>query len=190
MSDGPHRSLNMRRGWKRFAERADKKAYAVDEVCAALPKALEQDWRAEIPKSLCKRIRESISPEQGSLFSDSQLSGLRALRRQFAGSPLASVLLDCVSEAIGSGLTGEDALTAAATNALSDRAARGARQVEEHFRRKSTEPRATHVRERLEQGIAAADINALARRLLGPSSKNQVSNVSKQTGLDDGVRLR
>ncbi len=40
MSDGPHRSLNMRRGWKRFAKRADKEAYAPEEVCDAIPAAL------------------------------------------------------------------------------------------------------------------------------------------------------
>ena len=44
MSDGPHRSLKMPRGWKKLAERADKKAYAPEEVRHALPEALEQDW--------------------------------------------------------------------------------------------------------------------------------------------------
>ena len=47
MSDGPHRSLKMPRGWKKLAEHADKKAYAPEEVRDALPDALEQDWRAE-----------------------------------------------------------------------------------------------------------------------------------------------
>lgn len=190
MSDGPHRSLNMRRGWKRFAERADKAAYSANEVSAALPNALAQDWRAEIPPVLCKRIRELVNPDQGLLFSDSQQSSIQALRRQFAGSALAPTLLDYLSQALTRGLSGEEALINAATSALTDRAARAARQVEEHYRRKSSEARAIRVRERLEQGIGSVNITALARRLLTPNSDNQESPATKQTGLDEGVHLK
>jgi hypothetical protein len=48
MSDGPHRSLPMRRGWKRVAERGDKRAYASEEVSEAIIVALEQDCRQEM----------------------------------------------------------------------------------------------------------------------------------------------
>jgi hypothetical protein len=47
MSDGPHKSLGMRPGWKKFAKRADKAAYEPDQVKEALPDALGDDWRAE-----------------------------------------------------------------------------------------------------------------------------------------------
>jgi hypothetical protein len=35
MSDGPHKSLGMRPGWKRFAKRSDKAAYERDQVAEA-----------------------------------------------------------------------------------------------------------------------------------------------------------
>ena len=46
MSDGPHSTLNMRRAWKKTAERADNTAYTLDEVGEALRDALERDWFA------------------------------------------------------------------------------------------------------------------------------------------------
>ena len=60
MSDGPHRSLKMPRGWKKLAEHADKKAYAPEEVRDALPDALEQDWRSEVPDGVCSRVRDIL----------------------------------------------------------------------------------------------------------------------------------
>ena len=57
MSDGPHRSLPMSRGWKQLARRAANKAFSPVEVCDALPAALHQDWRTEVPKRLCRLIQ-------------------------------------------------------------------------------------------------------------------------------------
>ena len=62
MSDGPYRSLKMPRGWKKLAERADKKAYAPEEVRDALPDALEQDWRAEVPDGVCSSDHTKARP--------------------------------------------------------------------------------------------------------------------------------
>ena len=66
MSDGPHRSPKMPRGWKKLAERADNKAYAPEEVRDALPEALEHDWRAEVPDSVCRRVRDILGDSQRS----------------------------------------------------------------------------------------------------------------------------
>ncbi|MCY4635508.1 MAG: hypothetical protein OXG04_13560 [Acidobacteria bacterium] len=41
LSDGPHRSLNMRRGWKRLAERAANAAFDDNERRDALAGALQ-----------------------------------------------------------------------------------------------------------------------------------------------------
>ena len=49
MSDGPHRSLPMRRGWKLVTERSGKRAYASEEISDAILVALEQDCRTEMP---------------------------------------------------------------------------------------------------------------------------------------------
>lgn len=188
MSDGPHRSLNMTRGWKRLAERADNRAYAPEEVRDALPEALEQDWRAEVPDSFCRRVRDILSDSQSSLFGDQRTGQLEALRTETAGYPLGNTLLDYAIETAARGKIGDKALREAAGKALLDRAARGARQVEEHYWRESTHRRAAHVRERIEAGVTQSDIDGIARRLVS-TDKSERPRQAKQTGLDDGVQL-
>ena len=112
MSDGPHRSLKMRRGWKRFAERADKAAFAPEEVCDAIPAALEQDWRKEVPPSLPRQIREILQDNQSSLFEDQRIEKLEVLRSKTAGYPLAGAFLDCAIQAAAKGKAGDEALAA------------------------------------------------------------------------------
>ena len=67
MSDGPHRSLPMRRPWKTVAECADNAAFEVDEIREAIVPALEQDCRREMRREfldgLCRVVRSG-----GSLF--------------------------------------------------------------------------------------------------------------------------
>ena len=190
MSDGPHKSLNMRRGWKRLSERADKKAYAPEEVREALPEALEEDWHAEIPPILCCQIRTILNDPQGSFFSGQKVEALEALRCETVVHPLGGVFLECVIHEVTKGLTGEEALSVAARGTLWDRATRGARQVEEHYLRKSTLNRAMDVRGRIEDGIAGSDFSTVAARVIGADKREQPLRPAKQTGLDDGVQFR
>ena len=189
MTDGPHRSLKMPRGWKKLAERADKKAYAPEEVRDALPTALEQDWRGEVPDSLLRTVRFILRDSQSSLFGDQRSERLEALHRKTAGYNLGNVFLDCVIQATELGHSGDEVLREAAGKALSDRAARGARQVEEHYCRKSTQHRAVHVRERIETGVTQSDITGIAGRLVGTDGNKEPRRLAKKTGIDDGVRL-
>jgi hypothetical protein len=70
MSDGPHRSLPMRAGWKRTAEQADKPAYSAAEVSDAMCRAVEDDWRAEISDSCVRRLGQILGDQQLSLLDD------------------------------------------------------------------------------------------------------------------------
>jgi len=73
---------------------------------------------------------------------------------------------------------------------LRDRAARGPRQVEEHYLRKqSPEAMATRVRNRMEDAVASAPIAGLARRLSGLDAAAAQPQSVKQQGIEDGVRL-
>ena len=187
MADGPHRSLNMRRAWKQLAERADQTSFEPEDVLVTLPAALEQDWRAEVPQSLCRKIQGVLNNSQGTLFAD-VLTRLESLRTHAIGLPLSDTLLDCTMMAINDGYSGEAALTEGARVALSCRAASGARQVEEHYFRKSTEHRATHVRQRIESAISQSDLVATARRVTTVDTQGPRATLRK-TGIDDGVRL-
>ena len=189
MSDGPHRSLKMRRGWKQLAERADKKAFAPEEVRDALPAALEQDWRAEVPDSLCGQVGTILRDNQSSLFGDQRAEKLESMRGETAGYNLGNAFLDYAILKAAQGRSGDGALREAACDALLDRATRGARQVEEHYRREASQGRAGHVRVRIESGVTQSDVAGIAGRLVGIDESEQARGHAKQTGLDDGVQL-
>jgi len=188
MSDGPHRSLPMSRGWKRVAERAANQAFVLEEISYALPQALEEDCHNEIAPDFLDDLRNVFQDHESSLFKEKMRPRLDDLRST-AGCGMGRIVLEHAAQVAERGGTGMDGLVEAATNALTDRAARGARSVEEHFYRKSSSPRAQKVRERIEQGIAGAAINGLARKILKVDPRPSSSPALKQRGLDDGVRL-
>ena len=61
MSDGPHRTLNMRRPWKVLAERADSTAYSHADVVACLAPAVLSDWMGEVRPMAITTLVELVS---------------------------------------------------------------------------------------------------------------------------------
>ena len=185
MSDGPHKSLPMRPGWRKVAEYASKEAFTLHEVCEAIIAASAQDYQKDIPPGLVASIRDVIG--SGSLFSGDSIHALEDLRQFAAGYPMGNALLNHAIFAMHNGKSGDVALQEAVSRTLTDRAAGCARQVEEHYRRKSGTEKAQNVRSRMEAAIQHAPFTALANRLLDPVSKP--ARLEKHDGLDDGVRL-
>lgn len=188
MSDGPHRSLPMPPGWKRVAERSDNAAFSCEEISTALIPALEQDCRAEMSPELIDGVRVVLEAQEASLFKEDVRPQLEALRG-VAGCGIGRALLENVIEQSPKGAAELDALPGAMTAALQDRAARGARQIEEHYYRKSTTPRAQNTRARIEQSIANSPLEALARQILKLDARDSARPSLRQQGLDDGVRI-
>lgn len=189
MSDGPHRSLPMRPGWKRVAERGDKRAFAADEISRAITPALEQDCRKELQLGFIDHVYKAFRDQESALFKDGFTQRLEGLR-DMAGSGIGRVILDHSILVAQRGGTGQRGMEDALKNALTDRAARGARQVEEHYCRESSSARAQRVRERIEEGIRGADISGLARQIMGVEQSSPDTRPSlRKEGLDDGVRL-
>jgi GNAT superfamily N-acetyltransferase len=187
MSDGPHRSLPMRKGWKRVAESADNQAFGTDEIRDAILPALEEDCRGEIGPEFFSSLRRVCTDQEASLFKNDVASSLEALRNA-AGAGLARAVLNYALQQAARRGSAKDIPESALKDALIDRAARGARQVEEHYCRESTMPRANRVRERIEQAIGSADIGGVARRILDPEAKSE-TQAPRRKGLDDGVKL-
>jgi hypothetical protein len=127
--------------------------------------------------------------EEPSLFPNAAAQRLETLRPQ-AGAGIGRSFLDNVSLISSSDVDGVTLIQEALKAALIDRANRGARQVEEHYLRSASAPRANNVRGRLEEGIACADLNELAARVLSVDPKTAPRAPLKQKGLDDGVSLR
>lgn len=188
MSDGPHRSLPMRKGWKRVAESADNEAFSAAEVREAIVPALGEDCAREISREFIQGLRRVCADLEGSLFESEKARSLETLRNA-AGTGLARVVLDYAVREAANGRSAQDIPEKALREALVDRAGRGMRQVEEHYCRESTTPRANRVRERIEQAIRGADIDGLARRILQPDSGGSGAQAPKRDGLDDGVDL-
>ena len=189
MSDGPHKSLPMRPGWKRVAKCGDNIAFAPEEIGKAIVRALHQDCNHEIGPEFLLAIRGVFTNHESDLFKDSMTPQLDALR-DTAGHGIGRAVLEHAIEAAERGKTGNEGLEDAMTNALTDRAARGNRQVEEHYCRESNAPRARKVRTRIEEAIGVAGINGLARQILKIEPRPTSSRKVRQEGLDDGVKLR
>lgn len=187
MSDGPHRSLPMRLGWRRVAESADNQAFESDEIREAIAPALEQDCRGEMSPEFLSSFRQVCEDQASSLFKDQLGVSLEGLRKD-AKPGLERTVLDYAAKAACNGGDAGDLPQKALKDALIDRAARGIRQVEEHYIRKSTTPRANRVRERMEQAIGNADIDGVVRRVLD-SKARPVTQAPKRQGLDEGVKL-
>ena len=189
MSDGPHRSLNMNRSWKRLAECADNRAFSLEEVASAFLPALDQSFREEVPESIRRGLNEVFRNQQHLLFVEQRVEQISALRTQASGLPLACALVDGAVLATSKGANGENALIEVATRALEQRALRGNKQVEEHYYRKSNERRTEQIRERLESALKKAALEPIARKHLHVGEPAKISRSTKQSGLDDGVQI-
>ena len=150
--------------------------------------ALNQDCRADLDSGFLDDIRTVIDTQQSSLFKENITPQLEDLRGK-AGCGIGRVFLDNVVQLTASGAEELDVLARAMTAALIDHAARGARQVEEHYLRKSTTPRAQNTRARIEQSICLSPIEALARQILKMETRSTPRPALRLVGLDDGVRL-
>jgi hypothetical protein len=187
MSDGPHKTLPLRPSWRKLAERADNESFTAEQVSEAVCPALAGDWRAEISDATLKAVSACVgdSPQLGLFASQAELLRLRAQ----CGSPMAALLVDAACDAVADGLVGREAMEKAIADALSERAIRGSRQVEEHYLRKSSGRRAARVRARLNSCAGAPAIASLARAIAQGTGTARQFKPTKHDGLDQGVAL-
>lgn len=189
MSDGPHRSLPMKRRWQSVAERADNHAFGVDEISAAMIPALESDCRDEISPAFVDRVRGVFEEQATLLFKVDVRERVEALGPE-AGIGLERRFLENVVRMSSADTADLNALLKAMTAALAERVARCNRQVEEHYLRKSTASRANRVRERLEQAAAGAALEGLGRQILKLDNNRPARSSAKRDGLDEGPSIR
>ncbi len=178
----------MKHGWQRVAERADNGAFGADEISNALIPALERDCRDDMSGEFIEHLRDVIEEQETRLIKDDVNERIEALRTE-AGSGIGQKLIENVVRISGDRVPELLDLIEAMTAALADRAVKCSRQVEEHYLRKSTASRANDVRARVEQGIAGAALNALAREVLKLETRRSDHPALKREGLDDGVSL-
>lgn len=188
MSDGPHRSLQMRKGWKKLAEKADNSAYAFEEVRDQLRVAVLKDWEIEACDRALQSVWDIVEDGQRLLFS-SHAARLEEAKYQIADSPMAQLLVECIINRSNGDDTTTDAVESGIQDTLAIWESRHAREMEEHYYRESDRERASHLRARLDSAGSVADLSGFAREILDRGAAATASPPAKQTGLDDGVKL-
>lgn len=187
MSDGPLKSMKMRRHWRPFAERVENPAFPLKEVCDALNHALKKDF-AEAPVEQVQNILGG-GRKQASLFPQERIAQLEKLRRECPGSAAAKALIDCAVEVVADGRAGEGAVRQALKNASESYTRDYFRGVEEHCQREGGDS-AELIRDRLEATRQACNYDTLASDLaIGENLLSKSSGIEKHSGIDEGPPL-
>jgi hypothetical protein len=189
MSDGPHRSLPMKRRWQSVAERACNHAFGMDEISAAMIPALAGDCQDELSPRFIERIRGICEEQETLLIKDDAKQQFEALRED-AGTGIGRRVLENVERLSREQGPSVSTLVKGTEAAILERAARSNRQIEEHILRKSTATRAIGARTRLDQATGNAPISRLARQVLKLDSTPPSRPTDKRDGLDEGPSIR
>ncbi|RYG89105.1 MAG: hypothetical protein EON59_02160 [Alphaproteobacteria bacterium] len=189
MSDGPHRSLPLRRAWKKVCEIADGRAHAIEEVVEQIPAALAADAKGEIGESLLKRLRQILTSDQPQLIDDTPQQ-VAALRSQ-AASVMEIDLVEAVTDALRDGKRGADAFQTGAEAVVEERGQAVTRSVVEHYLRKSPLERAAHVEQRVSDALKQAGerVRDVATGIVTGVMDHALSKAVDRSGLDDGPAL-
>jgi len=193
MSDGPHRSLPMRKPWKDLAMRGDKDVYDDKQVAEAAAEALASDFKNEVKWSLVELLRATFLSHDNSLLPpDPQvaLQELEAAKRLAAGSVFGMSAVEWSITLINEGRFGLAAFYEAIGLAAKMRGGANLLQIEEHYVRNSNESRASHVSKRIRNAISSLSDGGLGSKLVAPRALDvRPSRSRKKTQLDEGVPL-
>ena len=188
MSDGPHRSLPMKRKWKSVAERAYNYAFSVDEISAAMIPALAGDCQDEMSPRFIEHVLRLCEEQETLLIKDDAKPRLEALRED-AGNGIGRRVLENVERLSREEEVSVLTLVKATEAAILERAAKSNRLIEEHILRKPTVTRASGVRTRLEQATGNAPLARLARQVFKLDSARPSRSTAKRDGLDEGPSI-
>jgi hypothetical protein len=189
MSDGPHKSLPMRDGWKKVAQRGAASAFDAEQTAEAIPDAVQQDWQEERCDDLIKDLRRALEESrQGNLFGQQRDDKLEALKDvSGSGSPLKRRILECVTQEFEGGKDGPEAIKDGTQRAIGEGITRATFQIEEHYRLSNDES-ADRVRHSLQAAADHVPLQDLTERLLKLTKRSDTPPPSRND-LDDGVPL-
>ncbi|MBX3482400.1 hypothetical protein [Phenylobacterium sp.] len=188
MSDGPYKTLKMSPKWRALAKLAGNGAHSAAEVAEAVPAALAADWR-EIGQPFLRQMRAALGDDdRGMLLSEVAKQEVGRLRAQ-ASNPMEALLADNAIDVLRDGYRGAAAFEEAAAATIAERADRGQRQVEEHYRREASQGKAADIRVRLTDSMAAANLRGLASALVAGVPVRDLTPSVDRSGLDEGVSL-
>ncbi len=189
MSDGPHRSLPMRKPWKELAKRGDQDAYDARQVAEAAADALASDFRNEVKWSLIDALKSTFTGRDNSLMlPEIALHELESAKALAAGSVFGMNAVAWSLGLIKEGRFGLDAFHEAIGLAAKMRGFANVRSVEEHYLRKSNPQRSTNVSKRLQSAVSSLSEGRLGSMLVAPDVA-KAERSRKKNHVDEGVAL-
>lgn len=192
MSDGPYKSLKMRKPWKAVTELAHKGSYTSEECSAAMREAVHDDFKRDIPKDMMKAIgRAVLDSEAGTLLPTFAQAELETVRHQYQSSALGDAVIEHTQVALQMGKTGSAALEEGFTRAGIDYARSNILGVEEHYRREpkqfQDERKTISVRQRLSETLQTVTVRAVGREVVAMLAGAKINTkMRKEVGLEAG----
>lgn len=188
MSDGPHRSLGLRKPWRQLAKLCDNAAYAQAEVTHAATSALVSDFN-EVSGALLKAIKRVFDCEGNSLGSpEIAMYQLNLARSLAAGSVFGQNAVKCSQMLVSEGKLEPESFDIAIGVAAKMRGQANLRAFHEHYLEKTSEFRANKVVRRFQEAIDSLSIGSLGN-ILVEARTTRIRPTTRSTGLDEGVRL-
>jgi hypothetical protein len=190
MSDGPHKSLPMPNGWRKLAERGANTNFGADEIGAAVPDAIGDDWVEQGCDRAVRELRHILTDNrQGSLFGQEHEDRIEALKDVSArGSPFQRIIIESCIQASESDPDPATAMRVGVEAGIAQWLLRRSLQVEEHYLR-GGDAGASTIRARIAEGIAKAPPASLADHFLNSKGSTALPRSVKRDGLDDGPGL-
>lgn len=183
MSDGPYRSLPLKRHWKKFLERVVTPSYSPDEVTETLYHAILNDLR---DSPMAQVINILLGEGQQPLFHENHADQFESLRRNYPGSAASNILLDCATEANADGFTGERAVSVTMENTFETLFHSNRISIEEHCKRKESWKK-MNIRTHLKAAWKNIQYSKLLAAIMpNKSTVTKATRLTKHTGLDKG----
>lgn len=192
MSDGPYKSLPMRKAWRDVAERAHKGAFTLEERADGMCVALHDDLKRDVGRDALKAISSILLDfEQGNLLASQAGAELESIRGSFRSTGFLDSIIEHTQVALYQGATGEAALTKGLDCAAIDQAHANNRSVEEHYYRDTPTAKgaekAVSVRQNLDETLQTERVRSFGSEVVQLMRGETVSTkLQKDIDLDAG----
>ena len=192
MSDGPYKSLPMKRAWKDVCERAYVESYSEQERAESMCVAFHSDFRRDVGTEYLKAIANVLVDQaQGNLLSNQARAEIDALRYRYTQSPLRDALTEHIQGSLHDGFAGEAAVAEGVRRTTQDHGLSSIRQVEEHVKRDAKNPselrKSESVRENLVRTLSSSQVANFGNEIVSQMKGDPVrTKLEKASGLDDG----
>lgn len=192
MSDGPYKSLPLRKSWKTVTEYAHKPAFTADECAKAMRAALHEDFKRDVPKEMMRAVSAvMLDTAQGSLLPVVAHTELDNIRQNHPASGLGDAIIEHTQLALHQGKTGSEALEVGCQQAAIDYARGNILAVEEHYRREPVqfqqERKTVSVRQRLNDTLITRAVRVVGREVVSMlAGQKIITKIRKEVGLDAG----